>query len=101
MADEINTLNARKLRQAMKHIGDKDDVPEGCVQGDHVEIRGTISGGPNDPDILTILRGGEKGDVVASIPITPGIMKRLKREMGWWKDIKSGSRTGFRFGNRP
>lgn len=101
MADDINTLTARKMRQAMKNIGDKDEVPSDSPLGDHVEIRSPLSGAPGDPVRLTILRGGESGEVVASVDVTPGVLKRLKRELYWFKQAKSGAMLAFRHGNRP
>lgn len=94
----IDPVEAKVLREAFKQTVGREIDPDKSVKGDEVCICSTLSGGPKDPVMLTIRRGGVD---VAHIPITPGVMKRLKGEMRWWKSAKSGAGLAFRHGNRP
>lgn len=101
MADEINTLSAGRLRQAMKAVGDNGDATESeeTIWGDEVLICAPLSGHPSNPKQLVIRKGGRD---VAAIYVTNGTMKKLRFEMEWWKRLHSGStsRSTNGFGNR-
>lgn len=103
MEDTITPHEAKRLRQAFKATADKVDADVGQnpnILGDHAEIINSSLDG-RGAVYLAIRRGGEKGEIVASIPIDNGMLKRLKRELGFWKNVKSGAQNAFRHGNRP
>lgn len=102
MEDTITPHEAKRLRQAFKATADKVDTEAGLdpnILGDHAEILNSNLDGRGEV-YLAIRRGGERGEVVARVPITNGILKRLKREIGFWKNVKSGAMAANRHGNR-
>lgn len=96
MDGQVNPVKAKALREAFKETK-STRMDTTCRTGASVEIRGTLSGGPKDPVLLVIFDGDED---LASVRITPGILKRLGREVGFWKNMKSGALNGTRFGNK-
>lgn len=103
MVETITPHEAKRLRQAFKETADKVDTEvdrDPNILGDHAEILNSKLDGRGEV-FLVIRRGGEKGEIVARVPITSGILKRLKRELGFWKNVKSGAQNAFRHGNRP
>jgi len=92
----INPIKARALREAFQETK-STRMNTVCRGGVSVEVRGTMGGGPKDPLLLVIYDGDED---LASAPLTPGILKRLGREMGFWKNMKSGALKGSMHGNK-
>lgn len=100
MDDQMKPEQAKALRKSFKEIGERYNMVD-CLTGDHVEIRSPITGSPREPVQLVIMSGGELGKPIASVMVTPGVFKRLKRELHWFKNAKSGAGLAFRHGNRP
>lgn len=89
MAEEINTLNARQLREAFKNTEERE-LNEKAVRCDMVWVFGAAVGN-NKEQMLSLEKDGKQ---VASIMITNATLKRLKREYEQWRRIGTSS-EGF------
>lgn len=93
MTDEINPLEAKRLRAAFKATADKvvEDVPD-VLEGDNM---GIIAWGATGAKKrwLEISKGGNR---VCIVPITKRDLKRLKIELLAWDDLNSGHIPAWR-----
>lgn len=90
MSEEINPLEAKRLREAFKNTKDAAVIVEWPV-GDYVEIRSYHDG--KHARKLVISRDGSP---IAEVPIINSTLKRLKREWVMWNDVQSGLMTAYR-----
>lgn len=96
MTDKINPVEARALREAFREVGDKVEKGVKITRKsatNSVEIIAPMTGGPKDRLTLVIKDGDT---VLAMAPIDNGVLRRLKREMGFWRSVHSGSAKAFR-----
>ena len=88
-------MEAKRLRESFKNLGNREDAaPETAVNGDHVEIIARLTQSPKDPVTLAIFKDGV---IVATVDVTNGTFRRLKSEIGWFRNVHAGSLNGSRF----
>ena len=92
MTDEINPLDAKRLREAFKNTDDDEEWDGKVFTGDYVQIM-SWSGAGKRGRALTIFKGGKK---LAEIEVTNSTLKRLKREWLYWNDIQAGTTSDYR-----
>lgn len=92
--------DAKKMRHALKQLGDKvdDEIdPEQVIMCDMIETRSPMVGAPKSKVQIVMYKEGKP---VAAIWGDRATLKRLSSEMKFWTNFKSGALKGCRFGNR-
>jgi len=91
--------DAKKMRHALKQLGDKvdDEIdPEGIIWCDMIETRSPITGAPKGKVQIVMYREGKP---VAAMWGDTATLKRLRGEMKLWAHIKSGAYKANYHGN--
>lgn len=101
----MKPADARKYRWALKNLGNavkEDDILaeelKSAIKCDDYDVCSFISSGPNSPAILVLKKDGK---AVATMEISNGHLRRMKSQIGWWKDFHSGAMMAFSHGNKP
>lgn len=87
MSEVITPLEAKRLREAFKNTKDGPDTLEAATRCDYVWIFGQGIG-RNNTQTLSLEKDGVP---IAWIPITNGMLKKLRGEFAHWRQIGSGS----------
>lgn len=93
--------DAKKMRHALKQLGDKVDDeldPEGIIWCDEIETRSPIEGMPKGKVQIVMYREGKP---IAAMWGNAATLKRLRAEMKLWAHIKSGAYKANHHGNTP